>query len=162
MSVTLFWIFLTESPMSKISLVVWSQMMNHGFFLIRSWDQEACKDWHTVSTPRPRKAGMSKSKIKSMLICFVFFFDRRGTVHTEFVPPGQTVNQVFHKEVLERLRKMVIRVRPDIVYKWMLHHDNVPCHTAISVTECLTSKVIPVVPKHPFTWHQPLWLFPFS
>ena len=26
-------IFLTESPMSKISLVVWSQVMNHGFFI---------------------------------------------------------------------------------------------------------------------------------
>ena len=39
----------------------------------------------------------------------------QAIVHTEFVPPGQTVNQVFfYKDILERLRKKVIRVRPDI------------------------------------------------
>jgi len=30
----------------------------------------------------------------------------------QFVPPGQTVNQTFYREVLERLRKRVARVRP--------------------------------------------------
>ena len=39
-------------------------------------------------------------------------------------------------------------VRPDITDKWMLHH-NAPCHTAVSVTEFLTSKSIPVVPQLP-------------
>ena len=39
----------------------------------------------------------------------------------------------FIKEVLEWLRKRVIRVRPDIADKWMLYHDNAPCHTALSV-----------------------------
>ena len=73
-------IFLTESPMSKISLVVWSQVMNHGFF---NTIKRLSKERHTVSSPRPKKARMSKSKIKSMLI---LFFDRRGIVHTEFVP----------------------------------------------------------------------------
>jgi len=33
------------------------------------------------------------------------FFDIRGTVHYEFVPTGQTVNQVYYLEVLERLRE---------------------------------------------------------
>ena len=47
---------------------------------------------------------MSKSKIKSMLINF---FDSQGIVHKEFVPPSQTVNQTFYREVLERLRKRV-------------------------------------------------------
>jgi transposase len=83
-----------------------------------------------------------------MLICF---FDRRGIVHKEFVPPRQTVNQVFYKDVLERLRKRAIRVRPDIADKWMLHHDNAPCHTALSIIEFLTSKGIPVVPQPPYS-----------
>jgi len=30
-------------------------------------------------------------------------FDIRGTVHYEFVPTGQTVNQVYYFEVLKRL-----------------------------------------------------------
>jgi len=57
------------------------------------WQSE---EWHTANSPRPKKARMSKSKIKSILICF---FDRRGIIHKEFVPPGQTVNQVFYKGV---------------------------------------------------------------
>jgi len=30
------------------------------------------RKWHTANSPRPKKARMSKSKIKSMLICFFF------------------------------------------------------------------------------------------
>jgi len=51
------------------------------------------REWHTANSPRPKKARMSKSKIKSMIICFVF--DSQGIVHKEFVPPEQTVNQNF-------------------------------------------------------------------
>ena len=65
------------------------------------------REWHTAKSPRPKKARMNKSKIKSMLICF---YDSQGIVHKEFVPPGQTVNQTFYREVLERLRKRVARV----------------------------------------------------
>jgi hypothetical protein len=91
---------------------------------------------------------MSKSKIKTMLICF---FDSQGIVHKEFVPPGQTVNQQFYREVLERLRKRVLRVRPSIAESWMLQHDNAPCHTALSVTQFLTQKGISVVPQPPYS-----------
>ena len=31
-------------------------------------------------------------------------------------------------------------MRPDIADKWMLHHNNAPCHTALSVTEFLPQK----------------------
>jgi len=64
-------------------------------------------EWHTANSPRPKKVRMSISKIKSMLICF---FDSQRIVHKEFVPPGQTVNQTFYWEVLERLRKKVAHV----------------------------------------------------
>ena len=39
------------------------------------------------------------------------FFDIRGIAHYEFVPTGQTVNQVYYLEVLERLREKVRRKR---------------------------------------------------
>ena len=55
---------------------------------------------------RPKKARMSRSRVKTTII--VFFSDSRGIVHKEFVPPGQTVNHAFYKDVLERLRKRVI------------------------------------------------------
>ena len=105
-------------------------------------------EWHTANSPRPKKARMSKSKIKCMLICFM---DSTGIIHKEFVPPGQTVNQHFYREVLERLKKLVARVRPDIKEKWMLHHDNAPCHTALSITEFLAKRSIPVVPQPPYS-----------
>jgi hypothetical protein len=44
----------------------------------------ACPD-----TPKSKKAGQAKSKIKSMLI---MFFDSKGIFHKEFVLAGQTVN----------------------------------------------------------------------
>jgi len=81
-----------------------------------------------------------------MLICF---FDSEGIVHTESVPQGHTVNQFYYPEILERLRKSVVRVRPSIADNWMLHH-NAPCHTAISVIEFLAKKGIPVVPQPPY------------
>ena len=58
--------------------------------------------WKTANSPRPKKLRLSKSRIKTMLLSF---FDIRGIVHYEFVRTGQTVNQVHHLEVLERLRK---------------------------------------------------------
>ena len=81
----------------------------------------------------------------------LFFFDRRGIVHSAIVPSGQTVNQVFF---IKKGSEKVIHMRPDIADKWMLHHDNAPCHTALSITELFISKGIPVVPQPPIhlTW----------
>ena len=47
-----------------------------------------------------------------------------------------------------RLRKRVRRVRPEIADTWILHHDNAPCHTAISMKECLAKKGISVFRSH--------------
>jgi hypothetical protein len=65
------------------------------------------EDWHTKSSPRPKKARVSRSRVKIMI---KVFFDSRGIVHKEFVPPGQKVNHTFYKEVLERLQKRVQQV----------------------------------------------------
>ena len=108
--------------------------------------KQQSKEWHTSASPRQKKARMNKSKIKSMLICF---FDSQGIVHTELVPQGQTVDQFYYCEILERLRKRVVHVRQSTANNWMLHHDNAPCHKAISVIEFLAKKGIPVVPQPP-------------
>ena len=83
--------------------------------------KQQSQEWHTSNSPRPKKVRMSESKTKSMLICF---FDSQGIIHKEFVSPGQTDNQTYYREVLERLRKRVARVRPGIARTWMLHHNN--------------------------------------
>lgn len=73
------------------------------------------------------------------------FFDRRGIIYKEIVTLEQNVTQRFYKYVVERLKRRAIRVRPKFANIWMLHHDNTPCHTALSLTQFLTSKYIPVV-----------------
>jgi len=87
--------------------------------------------------------------IKSQNNVADFFFLIRGMVHYEYVPTGQTVNQVYYLEVLERLREKVRRKRPEIFANnsWILHHDNAPAHTALSVREFLATKQITVL-KH--------------
>jgi hypothetical protein len=58
-----------------------------------------------------KKALKSQSNIKVM--SFVFF-DWKGTVHLEFVPPGQIVNKPLYQEVLVHLRDAVFRYRPEL------------------------------------------------
>ena len=53
-------------------------------------------------------------QIQNQIDAHLYFFDSQGIVHKELVPPGQTVNQTFYREVLERLRKRMARVRPGI------------------------------------------------
>jgi len=89
-----------------------------------------------------------------MLICF---FDIKGLVHFELVPQGQTVNQQFYLELLKLLRDAVRRKRSDLWRsgEWLLHHDNAPAHTALSVWQFLTKNGMTMVlhPPTSWTWH---------
>jgi len=78
------------------------------------------------------------------------FFNIRGIVHYEFVPTGQTVNQVYYLEVLERLHEKVRWKRPELfaINSWILHHDNAPAYTALSLREFLATKQMTVL-EHP-------------
>lgn len=106
--------------------------------------------WKSPRSPRMKKARMSKSKFKAMLIVF---FDIRGVVMVEWVPEGQTVNQHYYIEVLTRLRERVRKKRPDLWKSntWMLHQDNAPAHTALSVKKFLADKRIPVLEHPPYS-----------
>jgi hypothetical protein len=62
-------------------------------------------------------------------------------------------------EVLKRLHEKVRRKRPEIfANSWILHHDNAPAHTALSVREFLSSKETVGTPSL-FTGSSPQWLF---
>ena len=43
------------------------------------------------------------------------------------------------------------RLRPAIARTWMLHHDNAPYHTAVSINQFLAEKSIRVVPQPPYS-----------
>ena len=78
-------------------------------------------------------------------------FDAKGVVHKEFVPQGQTVNAAYYVDVLERLRKRVIRVRKNIGATWVLHHDNAPSHTSLRVREFLAKHNVATLPQPPYS-----------
>ena len=104
----------------------------------------------SASSPRPKKTRMQRAQVKVMLITF---FDHHGLVHHEFVPQGQTVNQLFYKEVLTRfVNKICQKRRASWARKtWILHHDNAPAHTALSVKQFLVSKEITTLHHPPYS-----------
>ena len=71
-------------------------------------------------------------------------------ISDRFVPTGQTVNQISYLEVMKRQRENFRRKRPELFANnsWILHHDNAPGHTALSVREFLATKQITVL-EHP-------------
>ena len=121
--------------------------------IVYAYDPETklqSSQWKSPGSPRPKKARMQKSKLKTMLICF---FDQEGIVHREFVPPGMTVNADFYCDVLRRLRENVWRKRPQ---KWqnqnlIIHHDNAPAHRSFKVSQFLAKNNMTVVPHPPYS-----------
>jgi hypothetical protein len=85
--------------------------------------------------------------VKTMLTAFSY---AKGNIHHEFVDKLDIVNQVYCLEVQKRLREKVRRKRPELFAdnSWILHQDNAPAHTALSVREFLASKQITVL-EHP-------------
>ena len=95
--------------------------------------------WQSPQSPREKKARMCKSKFK---IIMIVFFEIQGVFYIDWVREGQTVNQVYYKNVLTTLRVSVRRRRPDMWKNasWILHHDNAPAHNALSVKMYLAKK----------------------
>ena len=109
-------------------------------------NKQRSEEWHTKSTPRPKKARMSKIPGEN----YDCFF-RQPWHCAQRICTSRRDNRAFYKDVLERLRKRVQRVRRDIADDWVLHHDNAPAHTALSIGEFLAKKNIPVLPHPPYS-----------
>ena len=122
--------------------------------------QQSCQ-WKSATSPRPKKAYMQRSQVKVMLITF---FDHHGLVHHELIPQGQTLNQIFYKKVLTLVNRIHQKQRASSARKtWILHHDNAPAHTALSVKQFLVSKEITTLHHTPYLLNLPpcdFFLFP--
>jgi len=117
--------------------------------------------WKTQNSPRTKKARMSRSQVKTMLVCF---FDHKGIVQYEFIAQGQTVNQQCYLEGLTRLRESFRWKRPGLwPDKWILHHDSAPAHDALRVSEFLAKNSITKMDNPPYSPGLvpcDFWLFP--
>ncbi len=74
-------------------------------------------------------------------------------IHTEFVPPGKTVNTDFYKRVLNQRLKRIAHVRPDLhAFKaWCLLHDNAPLHNALLIRQFLAKKNVTMLHHPPYS-----------
>jgi hypothetical protein len=103
---------------------------------------------------------MSKSKIKTILICF---FNIRDIIHFEFVLDGTTVNLIFHVV----LKSLIDAVRCNQGELWrdcsLILHHNAPAYSLLRVSQFLAGKGISTMDHSP---HSPVlapadfWLFP--
>ena len=73
---------------------------------VYQYDPETKRQSAQWKTPIPHEQKSSSVQIKSQNIVADFFYIR-GIVHYEFVPTGQTVNQVYYLEVLKSCVKKV-------------------------------------------------------
>jgi len=135
-------------------------VMKRGVFNMTRKQNDSIQ-WKTQNSPRPKKARMSRSQVKTMLVCF---FNHKGIVHYEFIAQGQTVNQQCYLEVLTRLRESDWRKRPGLwPDKWNLHQDNAPAHDALRVREFLAKNSITKMDHPPYSPDLApcdFWLFP--
>ena len=120
--------------------------MNHAFFnTTQKVSVNPCTERAPVHQGK-RKHSRANPNLKQ----WCFFFNIWGIVHMDWVPEGQTVNQVYNKEVLTNLHEQVRRRRPEVWKKssWVLHQDNAPAHNALSVKTFLTKHNITMF-EHP-------------
>ena len=114
-----------------------------------STKRQTC-EWISSGETRGTKVRASKSKVKTMLIVF---FDARGIIHHEFVPPNTTVNKEFYKEVLKRLLARMRRIREQLYDSgdWFLLHDNAPVHSSILVQQYLAKRGVTCLSHPPYS-----------
>jgi hypothetical protein len=64
-----------------------------------------------------KKARMPKSRIKTMLI---IYFDVKGIVRDEYIPPDYTMNQKYYIELLSESPKRIKKKKRDWSYRRMV------------------------------------------
>jgi hypothetical protein len=100
-------------------------------------------------SPRANKVWQVRSSTKSTLIVF---FNVKGIVHPEFVPPNSMNNSDFYYDILRHLRENVWWKIPELRrnHNWLLHHDNMPAHTSLKTTEFVTNNMV-ILPPPPYS-----------
>ena len=107
-------------------------------------------EWKAPDEPKPKKSRMEKSKIKTLVITF---YDSKGIIYKEFVPPGKTVNAMYYFAVMKRLLARIRHVRPEYRESgsWRLLHDNAPSHLSTLMTDFFIKNHILTLNHSPYS-----------
>ncbi len=82
----------------------------------------------------------------------VFFWARtfRCQRDSKFVNPGTTVNVLYYKTVLQKVKKAVKKKRGSD-HHWFLLHDNASSHCSLIVQQYLRKKAVTAIPHAPYS-----------
>jgi len=94
----------------------------------KSWSKQG-EASQTVAKP-----GLTSRKV---MLCV--WWDWKGNVHYELLPPGQTIDFNLYCQQLERLRQAIERKRPELINRKgvVFHHDNARPHTSLATRQKL-------------------------
>ncbi|KAJ0175787.1 hypothetical protein K1T71_008946 [Dendrolimus kikuchii] len=94
----------------------------------RSWSKTG-QTSQTVAKP-----GLTRNKV---MLCV--WWDWKGIIHYELLPPGRTVDSELYCEQLMRLKQKVERKRPELINRRavVFHHDNARPHTSLATQQKL-------------------------
>ena len=96
------------------------------------------KQWKRSGSPPPVKGKRGKSAGKVMA---TVFWDTKGILLLEFMPPKTTITGTTYSQTLKNLKQQIPNLRPRTkTRKWRLLHDNASSHTSrvarAAVMEC--------------------------
>ncbi len=85
-------------------------------------------EWKTPEELRMKKARMSRSQTKAMIVTV---FDCFGIILKHWVPHRQTITAAYYIEVLKTLQRAIARKQSELWANnsWLLH-NNMPAHSA--------------------------------
>lgn len=112
--------------------------------------KEQSKQWVEKGEPAPKKA---KTVLSAGKVMATVFWDVRGVIFIDYLPPGRTMNGEYYAGLLERLSDEIKEKRKHLNRKKvLLHRDNAPIHKsaiAMAKTHELHYEILPHPPYSP-------------
>jgi len=90
--------------------------------------KQASKQWKKSGERAPKKF---KERPSAGKVLVTMFWDRKGIIHTAYMPQGTTITTASYLDTLWRLQAAIKRKRPGLLTEGVsLFHNNAPAHSA--------------------------------
>ncbi|GBP52959.1 Histone-lysine N-methyltransferase SETMAR [Eumeta japonica] len=93
------------------------------------------------SWPKGKQASQTtaKSELTYNKLTLYVWWDWKGIIHCELLPPSKTINSDFYYQQLIRIKQEVEKIRPELINRKgvVLHHDNARPHTSLTTQQIL-------------------------
>lgn len=111
--------------------------------------KQQSKQWTFRGESAPKKAKSVPSAGKVMA---TIFWDAKGIILIDFLPPRKTITGQYYSGLLDRFDAKLKETRPHLAKKKVLfHHDNAPAHTSHIVAAKLHQLRYDCLPHPPYS-----------